>query len=171
MVSSLVPADAGVAVGDALTSFRPSSPGARARMSRQRVRDTAPELALRRALHAEGLRYRVDVAPLPGLRRRADLVFTRARVAVFVDGCFWHCCPEHGTLPQSNAQWWRAKLERNAERDRDTDRVLNEAGWLVLRFWEHEPADLAAARVRDAWSARRTCQAPGTGRSTSTAMS
>ena len=133
----------------------PSSPAVRDRFRRQRARDTAPELALRRLLHARGLRYRVDVAPLPGLRRRADLVFTRARLAVFVDGCFWHRCPQHGASPRNNAEWWRDKLDRNVQRDRDTDQVLSDSGWQVLRVWEHEPADLAAERVHAAWSLLR----------------
>jgi len=127
----------------------------RDRFRRQRARDTAPELALRRLLHARGLRYRVDVAPLPGLRRRADVVFTRARLAVFVDGCFWHRCPLHGTSPRSNAGWWRDKLDRNVQRDRDTDRALSEAGWQVLRVWEHEQPETAAERVHAAWSGLR----------------
>jgi DNA mismatch endonuclease (patch repair protein) len=133
----------------------PSSLAVRDRFRRQRPRDTAPELALRRLLHARGLRYRVDVAPLPGLRRRADVVFTRARLAVFVDGCFWHRCPEHGTSPRSNAEWWGEKLDRNVRRDRDTDRALREAGWQVLRVWEHEAAEVAADQVQAAWSLRR----------------
>ena len=133
----------------------PSSPAVRDRFRRQRARDTAPELALRQLLHARGLRYRVDVAPLPGLRRRADVVFTRARLAVFVDGCFWHRCPQHGTSPRSNADWWRVKLDRNVQRDRDTDRALADAGWRVLRVWEHERPDTAAELVQEAWSRLR----------------
>src|SRR5262245_31016769 len=97
-----------------------SSPAIRARMQRQARRDTAPELALRRALHSRGLRYRVD-AKVVGARRRADVVFSTAKVAVFVDGCFWHTCPLHGTVPKSNRDWWVAKLAANAERDRATD--------------------------------------------------
>ena len=106
-----------------------SSPGVRSRMQVQRTRDTAPELALRRLLHAAGLRYRVDRPPLPGLRRRADLVFGPARVAVYVDGCFWHGCPQHGTRPKANTDWWDAKLAGNRARDADTDRRLTDAGW------------------------------------------
>jgi DNA mismatch endonuclease (patch repair protein) len=87
---------------------------------------------------------------LPGLRRRADIVFTKQRVAVFVDGCFWHVCPLHATYPKSNAAWWRAKLAANVARDRDTDRRLAGAGWAVVRGWEHEAADAIAKRV---WSA------------------
>lgn len=134
---------------------RPSSAAVQARFSRQKVRDTAPELALRRLLHGRGLRYRIDVAPLPGLRRRPDLVFTRARLAVFIDGCFWHRCPQHGTSPKNNADWWRAKLDRNVQRDRDTDRNFTDAGWQVLRFWEHETPDQVADQVQDAWARRR----------------
>lgn len=118
-----------------------------ARLSRQRRRDTKPELALRRLLHAAGLRYRVDRAPLPGLRRRADVVFTRARVAVYVDGCFWHSCPVHATHPRNNAQWWADKLAGNVARDRDTDRRLEDAGWTVVRIWEHEDPATAAEKV------------------------
>ena len=112
------------------------------------TRDTPAELALRSALHAAGLRYRVDTAPIVGVRRRADLVFRRARVAVFVDGCFWHACPEHGGVPKVNAAWWSAKLSRTRERDADTDRLLNEHGWLSVRVWEHEPVGAAAERVK-----------------------
>jgi DNA mismatch endonuclease, patch repair protein len=116
----------------------PSSPEALRRMQRQRRVDTRPELALRRELHRRGLRYRVDVQVFPGLRRRADVVFPRQRVAVFVDGCFWHACPEHGTSPKANAAWWRQKLQANVQRDCDTDRRLLEAGWTPVRIWEHE---------------------------------
>lgn len=124
-------------------------------MQQQRMRDTAPELALRRVLHSWGLRYRVDRAPLPGLRRRADLVFGPARVAVFVDGCFWHSCPEHGSLPRSNTDWWAAKLARNRARDFDTDARLVAAGWQPLRVWEHEAPQSAAERVRAVVQRRR----------------
>jgi len=122
------------------------------RMSRQRRRDTDPELLLRRELHARGLRYRVD-APLPGMpRRRADVLFTRARIAVFVDGCFWHACPLHRTSPVNNATWWAAKLARNVERDRETNAHLTATGWTVLRFWEHDDmhgaADVVERSVR-----------------------
>ena len=104
-------------------------------------------MLLRRALWARGLRYRVDRAPLPGIRRRADIVFGPARVAVFVDGCFWHSCPQHATLPRSNRDWWKEKLAVNVERDRDTDSKLSEAGWTVLRVWEHEDMEQVADKV------------------------
>ena len=117
------------------------------RMSRQRSKDTEAEWSLRRLLHARGLRYRVD-AVLPGLpRRRADLLFPRQRVAVFVDGCFWHGCHDHKTAPKSNAAWWATKLARNVERDRETDAHLADLGWNVIRVWEHEDPELAADRV------------------------
>jgi DNA mismatch endonuclease, patch repair protein len=116
-------------------------------MRANRRRDTAPELRLRRALHRRGHRYRVDHQPLPGLRRRADVVFTRWRVAVFVDGCFWHGCPAHGTQPRANADYWRAKIDRNVERDRETDDLLVEAGWSVVRVWEHVSTESAVERI------------------------
>lgn len=120
------------------------------RMARQRVRDTVAEWALRQLLHARGLRYRVD-AVLPGLpRRRADILFPRQKVAVFVDGCFWHACPEHKTAPKSNADWWAMKLARNVQRDHETDTHLAESGWKVIRIWEHENPEYAADRVEAA---------------------
>jgi DNA mismatch endonuclease (patch repair protein) len=114
-------------------------------MQLQRTRDTKPEMEVRRLLHAAGLRYRVDALMLPGLRRRADIVFRPARVAVFVDGCFWHGCERHGNLrPKANGWYWPDKIAGNRERDADTDRRLQEAGWVVVRAWEHEsPAQIA----------------------------
>lgn len=126
----------------------PADEAKRRAMSRQRRRDTGPELAVRQRLHAMGYRYRVDHRPLPELRARGDLVFTRARVVVFVDGCFWHRCPQHATSPRHNGEWWRAKLDANVARDRATDRRLADAGWRVVRIWEHEPPDNAVARIR-----------------------
>lgn len=123
-----------------------SSEHVRRRMERQSRRDTKPELALRRAVWRLGLRYRVDIAPIPG-RRRADLVFTRAKVAVYVDGCFWHSCPTHATIPKANREWWIAKLEANVRRDRDTDQRLANAGWSLVRVWEHESVAKSARRV------------------------
>ncbi|MFD2792922.1 very short patch repair endonuclease [Promicromonospora vindobonensis] len=118
-------------------------------MSRQARRDTKPELLLRRELHSRGLRYRVD-APLPGMtRRRADILFTRRHLAIFVDGCFWHSCPEHGTSPANNGAWWSEKLRRNVERDRQTDAHLRALGWAVIRVWEHEDMSAAADRIEE----------------------
>jgi DNA mismatch endonuclease, patch repair protein len=122
----------------------------RAQMQRLPRRDTQPELRLRRALHQRGYRYRVDLAPLTGLRRKADVVFTRRRVVVFVDGCFWHKCPLHCRQPTHNAAWWATKLSRTAARDLDTTQRLAEAGWTVVRLWEHEPLDDAVAKVEAA---------------------
>lgn len=141
--------DPGPAKGGAVSARTDDdvAPQVTARMSRQRRRDTAPEIALRRELHHRGLRFRVD-HPLPGMpRRRGDVVFTRARLAVFVDGCFWHDCPLHGTRPTSRAQWWVEKLKRNVARDRDTDARLVAVGWSVLRFWEHEDPEEAADEI------------------------
>ncbi|MFG2997056.1 very short patch repair endonuclease [Streptomyces sp. NPDC048340] len=128
----------------------PSSPGVSARMSRQASRDTNPEMSVRRLLHASGLRYRVNF-PVPGMRRRTiDIAFTRAKIAIFLDGCFWHGCPEHATQPKANAQWWRSKLDTNMARDRETTAHLEAAGWMVLRFWEHESPASAADSIRSA---------------------
>ncbi|MDO0933451.1 very short patch repair endonuclease [Streptomyces sp. DG2A-72] len=113
-------------------------------MSRQGSRNTAPEVAVRKLLHAAGLRYRVNV-PVPGIPRRTiDIVFPKAKIAIFLDGCFWHGCPQHATHPKSNAEWWRTKLGKNMARDQETTKHLTTAGWTVLRFWEHEvPAEVA----------------------------
>lgn len=121
-------------------------------MQLQPRRDTEPELAIRKELHRLGLRFRVDFPIVPGtLRRRVDIVFRRARVAVFVDGCFWHRCPIHGpAYPGTNRWYWGPKLQRNEDRDRDTDERLETAGWRVLRIWEHEDPEFAANRVERA---------------------
>ena len=126
-----------------------------ARFRRQRRRDTKPEIALRPALHRQGLRFRVDKNLLPGMRSRPDIVFAPSRVAVFVDGCFWHRCPEHGTRPKNNEEWWDEKLTANVTRDRRVDAQLREAGWEVLRFWEHEDPLQAAERVATVVIGRR----------------
>lgn len=123
------------------------TPAVSARMSRQASKDTAAELAVRRLLHAAGLRYRIEY-PVPGMaRRRIDVAFTRAKVAVLIDGCFWHGCPEHATHPKSNAEWWRKKLDRNMARDKETTEHLTAEGWMVLRFWEHEAPEEVAVQV------------------------
>jgi len=119
-------------------------------MSRVGQRDTAPEVALRSELHRRGLRFRVDRAPVPGVRSRADVVLGPAQVAVYVDGCFWHSCPEHGTMPRSNEAFWQEKLARNQERDAAVNEALAAAGWTVVRIWEHEEIAAAADRVESA---------------------
>lgn len=124
-----------------------SSPASRKVMQGNRSRDTSPELAVRRRLHAAGLRFRVAHRPVPALRRSADIVFTKQRIAVFIDGCYWHACPEHGTVARSNASYWSEKLARNVARDADTTEQLLAAGWTVLRFWEHEDPDVVAATL------------------------
>ncbi|MGI8434311.1 MAG: very short patch repair endonuclease [Nocardioidaceae bacterium] len=125
-------------------------------MQRQKRAGTSPEVAIRRLLHARGLRYRVDrPLDLAGVRRRADLTFVGARVVVFVDGCFWHGCPDHATAPKSNAEWWQDKLAANVARDRDTDARLEGSGWTVLRVWEHEDPRAGADRISAAVSARQ----------------
>lgn len=111
--------------------------------------NTKPELRLRRALHAAGLRYRVDLrVVLADGAVRPDVVFPRRRVAVFVDSCFWHACPEHGTMPATNVEFWTAKLARNAARDVESDALLEAAGWRVVRAWEHEPTEVTVERIR-----------------------
>jgi DNA mismatch endonuclease (patch repair protein) len=124
-------------------------------MSRTARRDTKPELALRRLLHGRGLRFRVDRAVLADRRRRADIVFGPAKVAVYVDGCFWHGCPIHATWPKANAEFWREKIEANQARDRDTDKRLERAGWHVERVWEHELPQEAADRIEQIVRSRR----------------
>lgn len=115
-----------------------------------KARDTGPERAVRSAVHARGLRFRVSVKPIAGVHRSADLVFTRARVAVFVDGCFWHACPEHYIVPATNRAYWEPKIESNRKRDRETDQLLAEQGWIVIRVWEHALAVEEATRIEDA---------------------
>jgi len=117
-------------------------------MAAVRRTDTKPEVDLRKALHARGLRFRKDYRlDLPGGRVRPDIVFTRRQLAVFVDGCFWHVCALHATSPKDNAAFWRTKLERNVERDRLVDSILINAGWRVVRVWEHESPTEAAVRI------------------------
>jgi DNA mismatch endonuclease (patch repair protein) len=120
-------------------------------MSAMPTRDTGTELALRRALHRLGLRFRVQDRSLPG---RPDVVLTRARIAVFVDGCFWHKCPTHGTSPKNNAEWWLAKLDENVARDRRNDGKLREMDWIPLHVWEHEDPATSAEAIRTLWQER-----------------
>jgi DNA mismatch endonuclease, patch repair protein len=136
----------------------PSSADAEARLKAQRTKDTGLERLLRSKLHRQGLRFQL-YRPVPGTRRKADLSFVRARVAVFVDGCFWHGCPDHGTWPKANAVWWRTKIEANRVRDLSTNELLTAAGWGVIRVWEHalkaDPDACAARVMRAVGRARR----------------
>lgn len=126
---------------------RASSAAVRAVMQANRKVDTRPEAAVRSAMHRRGLRFRKHARPLPDLNCVVDIVFRHAKIAVFVDGCFWHGCPYHGTAPQTNAPYWSAKIARNVERDRRNDAALAKAGWRVVRIWEHEDPEEAAARI------------------------
>ncbi|MFF2436167.1 very short patch repair endonuclease [Streptomyces sp. NPDC058107] len=127
-------------------------------MSRQARRDTTPEVAVRKLLHAAGYRYRINER-VPGMSRRTiDIAFTRAKVAVMIDGCFWHGCPEHATQPKANSEWWRVKLDRNMARDVETTEHLVAAGWTVLRFWEHEDPSQVADRVATAVDRKQATQ-------------
>jgi DNA mismatch endonuclease, patch repair protein len=124
-------------------------------MRRQRSWDTKPELELRRELHRRGLRFFVHRRPIASLRRQADVLFPAVQIAVFVDSCFWHGCPEHATWPKANATWWREKIEKNRERDADTNDRLLAAGWLPIRVWEHDNLHDAADRIETALRRRR----------------
>jgi len=126
-------------------------------MAKVRQKDTDAEIALRRELYRRGLRYRVDFVVLQRPRRVADIAFPGLKIAVFVDGCFWHGCPEHGTWPKQNAEFWRQKIEANRARDADTNARLRDAGWTVLRFWRHEsPFDAATIIARSVTSAKES---------------
>jgi DNA mismatch endonuclease, patch repair protein len=116
-------------------------------MQANRSRDTGPEIAIRSILHRKGYRYLVSARPLPGLRRTADMVFRGPKVAVFIDGCFWHGCPQHHTVASTNAEYWQAKVHENRTRDADTDRLMKAAGWTSIRVWEHEEPVSAADRI------------------------
>lgn len=122
-------------------------------MQRMRRASTSPELALRRELHGRGLRFRVNHSGMPG---RPDIVFTRTRLAVFVDGCFWHCCPIHFVMPKNNRGFWQEKLDRNVARDREKDEALISAGWRVLHVWEHEDPVTAADLIEQLWREGRS---------------
>lgn len=119
----------------------------RRRMQNQKRRDTKVEVEIRRRLHALGLRFRVDYRLEPALRVRGDIVFTRRKVVVFVDGCFWHGCPVHATQPENNADWWREKLAANVARDRRNRETLTALGWTVESIWEHETPERAAEQI------------------------
>jgi DNA mismatch endonuclease, patch repair protein len=138
-----------------MSHVNPSSPEASRRMARVRQRGTRAEVELRRALHALGLRYRLQVPLSSKPRRVADIVFPTLHLAVFVDGCFWHGCPLHATWPKKNAAFWRAKIETNQARDADTDVRLATIGWEVIRVWAHEDPDHAARRIADRVNKRK----------------
>lgn len=143
--------EAGLLTEELLPSgSKASSWQTRAVMVANRGRDTKPELALRSLLHAKGLRYRVDKSPIKGLRRRADIIFSRDKIAVFIDGCFWHGCPQHLRPAKKNAEAWAAKIEENRSRDANTNEILRSSGWTVIRFWEHEDPSKAAESVEAA---------------------
>ncbi|MEU2439259.1 very short patch repair endonuclease [Streptomyces rubradiris] len=133
-----------------------SSPASRAVMSANKGKNTKPEKLLRSALHKRGLRYRVGVRPIPDLRRTADVVFTKARVAVFVDGCYWHGCPDHHRPAKKGATFWQDKIAGTQARDAETNEALSEMGWLVIRVWEHEDPEQAAQTVAEAVRARQS---------------
>ncbi len=130
----------------------PSSEQVSQQMKRMPRKDSVPEVRLRRELHSRGLRFRVNLRGLPGT---PDIAFTRAKIAVFVDGCFWHRCPEHGVLPKANRNWWREKLDRNVERDRRKDGELEELGWLSIHVWEHDDPSTVADGIEQAWRVER----------------
>lgn len=136
----------------------PLNEGRSRNMQANRRSNTKPEVALRAALHRRGYRYRKDfpLALAGGIRVRPDIVFTVRKVAIFVDGCFWHVCPEHGRQPTTNEWYWTPKLRRNVERDRTVDTALRDAGWRVVRVWEHEPMDAAVEAVVHALHVDRT---------------
>jgi DNA mismatch endonuclease, patch repair protein len=130
----------------------PLSAAVSAQMQRMPRASSGPEMLIRRELHRRGLRFRVNHPQLPG---RPDLAFTGARVAVFVDGCFWHACPDHGVLPKNNREWWKSKLARNVARDREKDAQLDVMGWVVVHVWEHEDPVEAADSIERLWRSRR----------------
>ena len=127
-------------------------------MQANRSSNTKPELAVRRLIHAAGLRYRVAIRPVQSVRRKADIVFTKRKIAVFIDGCFWHGCPEHGTRTFGhNVKYWNGKIARNRDRDLETNELLRQAGWQVLRYWEHQaPAEVALDIAREVTRAGAT---------------
>jgi DNA mismatch endonuclease, patch repair protein len=124
-------------------------------MQSNRPRNTSLEIALRSALHRAGMRFWIHRRPLPGVRSEPDIVFPRIHLAVFVDGCFWHGCPDHATRPVTNGDWWARKLDGNVARDRRNTEALEATGWTVLRIWEHEPMPMAVQAVIDTASRLR----------------
>lgn len=132
-----------------------STPAVRRNMQANRGRDTAPEMAVRRMLHARGLRYRVCARPIPGSRRTVDIVFGPAKVAVEVRGCFWHGCPDHRQPARTNAEFWRTKLAENIARDEEKREALEAAGWILVVVWEHDDPVEAASRIATLVAERR----------------
>lgn len=120
-------------------------------MKRVRQKGTKPEKALSSELFRRGMRFRVNYKQVPG---SPDIAFTKAKVAVFVDGCFWHSCPVHGSVPKNNREWWEAKLKRNTTRDRKADQELEAMGWIPLRYWEHDDPEEIADEVEWVWRQR-----------------
>lgn len=155
MNGSIVPSKTKVKNKNKIARPAPSSDAALKRMKAAKPRDTAPEKALRSALHKKGLRFRVDEKPIMDLNRKADIVFRSAKVAIFVDGCFWHGCPIHGTQAKANAKFWKKKIRQNQERDADTNKELKKVGWKVIRVWEHENPEKAAEKISNIVMRRR----------------
>jgi DNA mismatch endonuclease, patch repair protein len=133
--------------GNRISRPSASSEAALRRMKAAKPRDTAAEKAIRSTLHRLGLRYSIDAKPAKELNRRADILFRTLKVAVFIDGCFWHGCPIHGTQAKANAEFWRAKISRNQERDVQTTEYLEKEGWKVIRVWEHEDPLAASQKI------------------------
>lgn len=129
-------------------------------MQGNRSRDTRPELAIRREVHRLGLRYRISCRPEAAIRRTADLVFRRTKVAVFIDGCYWHGCPEHFHQPRANVDYWAGKIGGNVAHDRETDRLLRERGWEVVRIWEHQEPAVGAKLIASVVQTRRALTEP-----------
>lgn len=134
--------------------LEPPDPTVAARMRSQRRANTTPEIRVRQQLFSSGLRYRVGIKVPGNNRRTIDIAFPRQRVAVFIDGCFWHRCPLHSTPAKNNAEWWEEKLAKNVDRDRSTTALLEDQGWLVLRFWEHEEPHHVTEKIVKALSKR-----------------
>lgn len=145
-----------------MSHIQPSSAKASRRMAKVRQKGTCAEMALRRELYRCGFRYRVDYEVLKKPRRVADVAFPGLKIAIFVDGCFWHGCPEHASWPKQNAEFWRKKIEANRQRDKDTNERLGRMGWQVLRFWQHESPVESVATVAIAVRAQRLCERRGT---------
>jgi DNA mismatch endonuclease (patch repair protein) len=138
-----------VEIGQRINRPSASSEAALRRMKAAKPRDTAPEKAIRSALHRMGLRYSIDAKPVKELNRRADILFRSLKIAIFIDGCFWHGCPIHGTQAKANAEFWYTKINRNQERDVHTTEYLEKAGWKVIRVWEHEDPLVASKKIYD----------------------